>query len=315
MHKFIALIFLILLTGCSSGSYFRIANDIVGGTDYNFTNGWELGMNLEREQSKDLLVDAGDTLMFGRIFDEDPTEVSHLNLGVRQMMYTPSDLRNPNIIEEDNPYAGTATFFFGGIATSDKRRIHTEVELGVSGAPSGAETFQKFVHNDLDKGADPQGWHHQLEAEPIFNINHSRAWQIHRENLFDKSYLEYVHNSEAKARVGTIHLDFEISQEFKLGQNVPQFNRSNVENAWGIYLFTEPFVRAVGHNFYYDGTVFRDSPHTVESEPLVGGLDSGIGVEYGQYSVKFHYNIRTKDYKEQDSSIHKYGLLSFGVEW
>lgn len=309
MRKII-LLSTLLFSSCTTGAYFNISNDIVGGTDENFTNGVEFGVTLPRDNVDGVVLAVMEQLPAFRLKPDDPKYITHVKAGARQTMYTPDDLRNRGIVEDENPYGGATSIFIKRINAYDKKRLSTELEIGGSGKYSGAEQTQKFVHNDLGMGADPKGWEHQIAAEPVVNLNHTREWETKRVNVWD---VELVSETGVGIRLGTIHTDATLTKTHKLGYNVPSLSERTED--FSVYLFNHCSVQGRLHNIYYDGAVFSKDAHTVSSKPYVFGSDTGLAVEKGPYSVKFHYNIRTKDYDEQDRDFHGYGLISFGADW
>lgn len=306
------LILIIFLSGCTSNfmGYGKWANDIPAHTDENFTNGFEIGAVIPKENLNEETIAVIGLLPQFRLSRNEAGELTAGKFAVNNEMYTPSDLRTDQIVENENPYGGVTSFMLTRINENDATRLSTTLEVGVSGEWSGTEQLQRFVHRDLGFGADPQGWDNQIGAEPIVNLNHERLYENIRKNVWK---LQFVTETGAVVRLGNKATDAVLYENFKIGLNTPKLNNPNEELS--VYIFTSPFIKGTAHNIFYDGAVFADNPHTVNSKPFVYGTDSGIAVEKGNYSVKFQYRIRTRDYEEQESGFHKYGLLSFGVRW
>ncbi len=78
------------------------------------------------------------------------------------------------------------------------------------------------------------------------------------------------------------------------------YNRTNVAN-WGYYGYLHAAVRAVAHDLYLDGTVFRSSPEYVNKYPVVGEWGYGFGLRYKRTELLFGLHYITKEYTQQES--------------
>lgn len=309
MKKLLICLLCIFLTGCTRNfvPYLNWSNDIVGGTDENFSNAIEVGVHVPTENMNETFLSA---------IREIPIPASsHLKdtsgrVGIRQDMYTPKDLRNPGIIEDNNPYGGTITVMVERVKASEIERISTELEVGMSGDVSFADETQKFIHNDLGFGVDPVGWGNQLAREPIFNVNHRKQYIT---GELDAWKLTFLHGMTGEVKFGNKETSATISPNIKFGYNPSKLN--NFREGWSVYMFSDPYVKGTYHNIFYDGTVFRSSPHTVNSEAFSAGIHNGVAFGYDNYEIRFEYRTRTKDYEEQDGVFHNYGIISFGVTW
>lgn len=305
-----------LLSGCSGQFNFQFRNDVFGGTDQNYTNGVVLTYAIPEEEMSEDVAGAFQQIPTWSAWPISSEKTDLTLFTIRQDMFTPDDLSISEIIEDENPYAGTLTLGIRKLIADEKRKISTEIRFGTSGPPSLADKTQTWVHDTLTNlgrhNTHPEGWHNQIKAEPVFNAEHFRQW-VWYENSFKRFGLSSY--NKWGVRLGTIHTDTQFNHGYMFGYNVPNMSRTNVRDTAGIYLFGEGFGRFSLHNLYYDGGVFRDSPHTVDSTYFVGGIDIGAGIEYDNYSLKFHYVTSSKNYQEQEENFHSVGYLSFGVEW
>ena len=78
------------------------------------------------------------------------------------------------------------------------------------------------------------------------------------------------------------------------------YNRMSVSN-WGYYGYIHAAVRAVAHDLYLDGTVFRSSPKYVNKYPVVGEWGYGFGLRYKRSELLFGLHYMTKEYTQQES--------------
>jgi hypothetical protein len=310
MKKLIILLCLLL---CSCSSKFQgsadWSNDIVGDTDQQFTNGFEIGAQIPKEALKDNVVAAIYTIPSLRISPNDPREFKSLRVSFKNEMYTPEDIRESEIIKNDNPYGGVTSVIVTRVYEKEKRQIREGIEIGVSGKWSGSGDLQKFVHDDLGFGAHPAGWRHQIGAEPVVNYYYEREVAGNKKELFK---LEFLNSDGQIIRLGNKHVDAEAYKSLKYGYNVPIPGIES--NDYSLYFESRPYVRAVGHNIYYDGAVFKDNVHTVNSNWLVGGISNGVVFEKDDYSIRFDYHMQSPEFGESNH-IHKYGVMTLGVKW
>lgn len=154
---------------------FEFDNDTAFGSDDAFTAGWSLQVHsgLEDEWHGPLASLLAKSRLFGD--DGEGGRVVRRSFGLTQLMSSPNDLAIAELQPDDAPYAGVLGVH-GSWATYDNRRLAAlQLYVGCLGSCSGAEEVQKFVHNDLGFGKDPQGWDNQLDTEWLGNVNF--AWK------------------------------------------------------------------------------------------------------------------------------------------
>jgi len=318
MLKFLLFLIALNFSACAVVNV-NLENDVFAGTDENFTNGFGLTSTVHKsgghDDFKELpdfvkgiyknipLVDIWDDFKYGRKIWQ---------FGVRQDMYTPTDITRKDIIREDNPYAGTLTFDFKKLKLDPRERISTTIRIGSSGKWSFADKTQTFVHellHDLGRGQKiPQGWDHQVKTEPVFNVDleHTKRLVLRHDKLvFDNTLL---------VELGNIRTQLEYRTGVKIGNHIPSFIEPNSKNI-NIYFTFDAFNILRAHNIYYAGGIFRDSVHTVDMTHHVIGVIPSICLSYSDYKIRFSYVKKTKDYEEQKRTWHEYGLLSFGIDW
>lgn len=304
------LVLCFFLSGCTILSI-NLENDVVGHTDNNYTNGFNLKTAFKPKHAPKFL----ESIPVIRLSDSDPVDTTRYVIGLRQDMYTPDDLKATEVVKDENPYAGTLTIDTERIVASYTKRLSTKIRAGTSGPPSLAGKTQIFVHDTMTdlgrKQTHPAGWDNQIEAEPLLNLDFQRDEEHFRVRNYG---LDFTSQSQVLLRLGNINTDIIGKIGIRIGHNLPYLNNEN-EEAFSVFAFSQSFSAYRLHNIYYDGGVFRESVHTIEKEPFIIGLENGIGVGYKSYNIKFLYNIQTKSYKAQADDTHAYGLLVFGTNW
>lgn len=309
LKKF-SVVFLILLSGCINTNV-SWQNDVVGGTDNNFTNGFQIS----HRSDKPMFESIDGKIPVPRILDNDPTKTAYYIFSLDQNIYTPDNLRAHEVVENQNPYAGTLTLGEEKVLLSDDQKISARIRLGSSGKYSYAGQTQMFVHDTLTDWGRPQthpnGWDNQVDGEPLFNYDYERSKEDGRIKVLG---LDLANKRTTLVRLGNIQTDLTGKYGFRFGENVPRFN-SVAEKKLAVFLLSDAFAVGRARNIYYDGGIFKDSVHTVDKEYLVYGLENGVEVRYNNLTLKFLYNVQSRDYTEQANSIHSFGWLSLGSDW
>lgn len=251
------------------------------------------------------------------IFDE-------WGIDVIQNMYTPGDIEDPEIQYGDRPYCGLLMGSFLGENTIPSRygniKIEQELGLGITGKASLAEFNQKKVHS-LIRSRTPRGWDNQIAEEPIiqyqgyFALNHK---------LIDYKYFTILDIWKSSIMLGTFKDQLSFGLDFNMGLNpeencgkVYSFSASQLSKEkiktriYGIYGLE---IKRVLHDTSLDGTLFRKSEYTIDSENFVAEAHVGFTTEIWKFGVNFLYIVRTKEYESQDVSP-DYCRLSFNLNF
>lgn len=162
---------------------FNFDNDVVGDTDDFFSAGWSFqfhsrGVENITEQNQGPVGRFVHRVVPG-LGPKDGV-IYRQGTSLSQVIQTPSDLSEPDLIEDDVPYAGTLGVARSWSRLNDEALNAFQVYVGVVGPASGAEEMQKFVHNDLGLGEDPLGWDNQLDNEFLVNLNYAFARKVTR---------------------------------------------------------------------------------------------------------------------------------------
>lgn len=153
---------------------FELDNDILFSSDNQFTNGWSFQVHTPVADNWHNIEGPAEFLKeFGAWLPSLSAEdlKYRMSLSIGQIMQTPDDLTDPNLITDDVPYAGVMTIKSTWTAYNDIEFRGFEIVFGVLGRPSMAEQSQNFVHN-LTDSIIAEGWDNQLKTEPVFNVNY-----------------------------------------------------------------------------------------------------------------------------------------------
>ncbi|MEO0475669.1 MAG: lipid A deacylase LpxR family protein [Planctomycetota bacterium] len=266
--------------------------------DRHYTNGFAIVLEHQPQWAEDLAEMMPLAEQFERRHGQAKTGAGYQ---LTQLIFTPANLSATAPIPTDQPYGG---IIYGGVfwqreAQYDGRDDlavldHFEFNVGVVGEDSLAEDIQDWVHDNFT-GVDPLGWDNQVGNEVSAQFHFRRKWRkdlnpIQSALLGD---LEMQLIPQAGFALGTVYRHAEAAVTFRIGQRLPDdFGPGRINdlqsvtgdptslNGWSWYAFGRVGGRAVQHDLFLDGSDFETSPVSVDSEPLVGEVQAGLGVSY-----------------------------------
>ncbi|MGD8353405.1 MAG: lipid A deacylase LpxR family protein [Pseudomonadota bacterium] len=245
-----------------------------------------------------------------------------VNYSLGQKIFTPEDLSQTQLIEEDRPYAGYLYFSTALLSNIDQtENLETgnvvEVTVGIVGPASGAEKIQTWYHELIDSD-EPMGWDNQLNNEPGLGISYSRVWNIVQPAT---PRLQYGISPHLTAELGNIYTYGAGGVMFRLGNNLrASFSPPNIKPGFpGVsyfksvpgfnwYLFMGHESRVVLRDIFLDGNTFTDS-HRVDKERLVGEQQFGLALHTGKIRFAISNMLRTREFSGQDR-LTQYGALN-----
>lgn len=302
---------------------FQFENDFFSDTDRHFTHGTKLSyVTAERTpEENDLIADAARYVPF---FPEGARARATYALG--QNMYTPEDISQERLIEDDRPYAGWLYAGFGLVAEDpEARRIdNLEIDIGVVGPWSKADSTQKQWHRWFDFD-DPKGWDNQLENEPGVMVLFER-----QQRAFDTldlpmgleaellpSFGFAAGNVMTYASVGaTVRFGDDLSVDYgppRIRPSLPTGGFLRRSEGFNWYVFASIGGRAVAHNIFLDGNTFSDS-HSVDKKYLVGDLQGGLAIQYDGWRLAYTHILRTEEFEGQETPD-RFGSLSLSYQF
>jgi hypothetical protein len=109
---------------------------------------------------------------------EEGLDRRQMDFALSQEYYTPSNVLAKDIEDLDRPYAGYAAITSRLTFTDEVRLLEFALQLGVSGAISGAEGFQSWFHSTND--SNNPTWVGQIDDAVHANVyvNYTRDWPI-----------------------------------------------------------------------------------------------------------------------------------------
>lgn len=282
---------------------FSLENDYFGGEDNGYTNGVRIAYLSPEDMVPALVEEWAEAVPF---FAHAGYRRWQFELG--QSIFTPDNISARTLQANDRPYAGWLYSSVGLLSDTGKRLDNLQFTIGVVGPASHAEEIQDFVHSITDS-PDPSGWDNQLKDELGLVLTYQRKWRSIYEFSphgwgidITPSIGGSLGNVYTHASVGAVaRFGFDLPADYGpplIRPNLPgsDFFMPSAEVGW--YLFAGVEGRAVGRNIFLDGNTFRDS-HSVDKEPLLGGLQAGIAFTYQDIRVAYTQVFYTQEFKQQ----------------
>ncbi len=242
-----------------------------------------------------------------------------ISYGLSQSMYTPNDISEPELIENDRPYAG-ALLWHSKIRHFAKNRANSlGLNLGVVGPASLAEQSQTIIH-EMIGARTPEGWDNQLNNELVFRVDAE-----HIERFYDHSFTDTTSfdiSSYSEAGIGNLRSDIGTGLTFRVGNLLEEtyaainpFNSQTVSvltrkttNQFYWQLFTSVYTAYVFNDITLDGNTFADS-HSVEMIHDQTLISAGMFVMYQHWAATFSTHRATKQFDDQINDS-KYGSIT-----
>jgi hypothetical protein len=281
---------------------FEIDNDAFLDEDSNFSNGWSIQYHSVRYASWEETKAPEFVKWVGKHFPTlgDDDSIVRYGQGIGQNMVTPGDIEAEIPQPGDLPYAGTLTYTLNWQSFNREKARSFQVSVGVLGEESYADEFQKFFHDDLGLGDEPQGWDTQRDSEPIVNVAYQHLWRLAHRGEYHNGWAGQLMLGPS-VHLGNLFTAAELGFALRFGWNILEgFNTFPAPPGRGFfqaYHLPKPssasphgieFVlgaRATGlaYSVLYDGSEITDDERDVEREDFIYS---------GAISVNYHYYDR-----------------------
>lgn len=300
-----------------------LENDIVTGSDNNYTNG--LGVSWT---SSELSSYAPDRFIskWGQAFgflpfvgDDDYRTYSSWTLA--QEMHTPDDIKTADPPLDDQPYAGVLYVDSVLYAVKERWAHAWQLKLGVTGPASRAEDVQRWFHDVV--GADePMGWDTQLPSEPVINFGYTVAHELVRGRAGQSAEWRLV--PVGHLGLGTYFTGVGLGMYGEFGWNLVEALggtalRAGLNSAstvgvgpvegWSVALFCGAAVYGIAHYLPLDGTVFHDS-RSVDTKPAVATGSVGLSVRHDRLVLSIAATFHSDTFETQRKNA-EFGTMSF----
>ena len=279
-------------------------------------------------------------------YADDDSNVARADFVFGQEFYTPDDVSIPSVQQDDRPYAG---WLYGGVRVHNFRqpsiiagaqagercvgwkadRVRTVgLDIGVVGPWSMSGPTQKWWHTDIRGATYPHGWHNQLANEPGVILFAREQCRVGSTAVGRHLTADLIGSGQLAA--GNIKTYAQAGVTARIGYNLPRGFTPDTMNGVGrgqlfdatrggsrgsasrVYAFVSLTARAVLHDIFLDGSLFRDSRHTVDKEPLIGTASLGAGFEKGRWSIIASFMHQTRQFEVQMQAADRRGVRICG---
>ncbi|NJN63594.1 MAG: lipid A deacylase LpxR family protein [Acidobacteria bacterium] len=257
----------------SSGRLLRVQydNDAFMSSDDVFTAGWGFEFH---SAATDVWPDRFSRSVISRLpgMSDDGADgrVVRRAIGLSQQIVTPKRLRVAELQPHDAPWAGRLGIYASWLSIDNRRLAAFQVYIGCMGPCSQAEEVQRFVHEDLDKGADPLGWHNQLSGEELLNLNYTFRRKIRKAPESDYSAPAWAYDVSygSQLALGNLATFIDAFVEWRVGWGLPRGfalmtdpvgmgvaidpllpSRGSLTSRWHVYMAATAMAT---HLFYHD---------------------------------------------------------------
>jgi lipid A 3-O-deacylase len=214
-----------------------------------------------------------------------------------QEIYTPTNKRSAEIPVGDRPWDGYLYAEYSHRFGIDKSRT-LKARAGALGDASRAKRTQKFIHNDLGFGSDPQGWNTQNPSEAALDLIYEHGFYDVVDSMVGLTEVDGSYG----VRAGNVRISGWIDQEIKKGFNLG-----------AVYLRLVGGIRGelVAYNTFLDGRVFHDDVYTVERQPFVATAKAGFEIRRRNWFLRYVYSYMTEEFEGQEGR-HLFGSVEIG---
>ena len=292
------------------------------GTDDNYSSGIKVSYNYGAE--RDYIWNPFSEWFLGVMGYEGLNLVRNYSVSFGHQIYTPKDITETKLIENDRPYAGWVYLSFSAAFKYEKMLYVWDLNLGIVGPAAQGEEVQKKVHK-LIGSKQPKGWDHQIKNEFTAQLSFRQRYHFIESDIANTKFFDVI--PFWGGSVGNVFVYAEAGVMARLGYNVPQdfgptrpsasdsdsLLSSEVvkENDFSFFLFSS--VRGTGNprNLFLDGNTFRDS-HRVSRIPYVGEIEAGFVL--GVYGVEVSWRTvrRSAEFKQQNKN---HGFVSMNLSY
>jgi len=297
-------------------------------TDRHYTQGFRLSYLTGEVREGDLSAPL--FAWFDRyLFAGEGQRSQHVDWGLGQSIFTPTNLFTAKPDPHDRPYAGWLYGQTGLVQSTDRHRLDDlELQIGVVGPAALASQTQNDWHEYFMHQAVSLGWNNQLRNEPGVDLTYLRKWRydvvgdgtgVGADVVPDAgaalgNVLTYA-NAGAMARIG-----YGLAADYGPSRIQPSPTGGDYFDATisrlGGYVFAAGEGRGVGRNIFLQGNSFASSP-SVTAYPLVGDFVYGGTLFLGPWlRATVSLDNRSKEFVGQQGPDRFTSLsLSANLEW
>lgn len=237
---------------------------------------------------------------------------SNFGISLGHQIYTPNDIRNPNLIADDRPYAGWLYMGFSAHFKNEVSSHSMELDVGVVGPEAQGQYVQNGYHKIIAK-YPAEGWAHQLHTEPTVQLSYQQRARFLELKTGEKKYGDVI--PFFGTAIGNVAIDAHVGGIVRLGTQLPDdFGSTRPSGTDGdnfvapitsgypetsIYVFAAGRAIAVGRNIFLDGNSFRESHHVTKRLLLIE-TELGYTAQWKQINLTWRFVTRSPEFRERN---------------
>ena len=277
-------------------------NDMFGNfTDAQYSSGEKFNLTYHINNPENVLYDF--------LSSDGSGEEIFLTFNLANQIYTPMDLTETELIEDDRPYAGWTYVEAGMHKSTNKTMNSLSLKIGMIGPASCSEEIQTGIHKLVNAGL-PMGWDNQLSNELGVNLSYVYKLRYASKPAFgwlESAVIPYgqvnLGNISTLAALGTfVRVGYNIPKDFGLAtmdfggeSNIPVYDEnllSLVKN-WSVCFNFSMTGSAVARDIFLDGNTFKSS-HSVDKNVFVAYASVGLSARYKTFTIDVTNTRNTK---------------------
>ncbi|OAG76835.1 putative outer membrane protein [Acetobacter malorum] len=260
--------------------------------------------------------------------------VQRISMGLQQMIFTPRDTQSgspwapgqqQSSLLRDRPYSSLLLGTINLINDTDTTRSVFGIQGGVMGPAGLGRQLQNGFHGAIGDTKN-QGWKHQLQNQPIFQVQGGRTWRLPLVNL---GPVQFDTLPSAAAAIGDYQIYGKISDMIRFGQGldsdfgVPTIQASGTDGtdaykatrpvAW--YFFGGVTGEAVAYDASLEGNTMRSNSLHVNKKWDVGEIHAGLAVMFYGLRVSYSQVWQTQQFDGAKSGLFNYGSLMVSAKF
>ncbi|HKQ98162.1 MAG TPA: lipid A deacylase LpxR family protein [Candidatus Polarisedimenticolia bacterium] len=202
---------------------FEFDNDNFLGSDDAFTAGWSFQVHSRLDDTWHPAYAKWIGKFPGLGDDGKGGRIARWAVGVGQVILTPEDISIETLQPNDVPYAGVLSVAESWTAYDNRRMAALQLLVGCMGPCSGAESVQKFIHEDLGLGEPPMGWDNQLAEQWLGNANYEYRYKLWADEPGEYWTRKFAQDFSVGAQVGLGNLATFVQGtfEYRFGWGMP----------------------------------------------------------------------------------------------
>ena len=279
-------------------------NDYFADTDRNYTNGVRISYLSGFKSPKGV-----SEFIAQELLGADEEAGIRRGFAIGHSIFTPQDILTAEPLPDQHPYGAWLYGEYSVVVEQRNIIDQFSFQAGLVGPSAGGEFVQNNWHK-LIGGKSANGWDNQIGDELGIVLSYERklrALASIGDGAFSvdltPSYGFSVGNIYTNTRAG---LTLRFGTDLKNDYGPPRVRPSlagggyfSPRDKFSWYFFGGAEGRAVAHDIFLDGSLFRKSDPSVPSNIFVGDFQTGLVMQIQRIQIAYTYVLRTKEFKPQ----------------